>query len=245
MYVPASLMFFIIGTCLYAYYHQHPDLLLQVKQQVAAIKLGTGASDQSVRELAGSLTDADIGDKVLPHFIVNKVPAGIVGLIFAAILSAAMGTISSGFNSSATIYMLDIHKRYINKNITDKQQLRILYVATIVIGLMATGVGISIIGVSSVLDLWWKLSGIFAGGMLGIFSLSMIARHASHSAALVGVITGTLIIIWMTFSKSDFFPPILRNPLHANMTIVVGALSIFLVGVAMDKLKGKPVQRPL
>ena len=178
MYVPASLMFFIIGTCLYTYYHQHPDLLLQVKEQVAAIKLGAGANDQSVRDLAGTLTDADIGDKVLPHFIVNKVPAGIVGLIFAAILSAAMGTISSGFNSSATIYMLDIHKRYINKNITDKQQLRILYVATIVIGLMATGVGISIIGVSSVLDLWWKLSGIFAGGMLGIFSLSIIARHA-------------------------------------------------------------------
>jgi len=176
---------------------------------------------------------------VLPHFIVNKVPAGLVGLIFAAILSAAMGTISSGFNSSATIYMVDIHKRYINPAVTDKQQLRILYLATILIGLLATGIGISIIGAGSVLDLWWKLSGIFAGGMLGLFALAMIARHAGHSAALTGVITGTLVIIWMVFSQSGIVPPLLRNPLHANMTVVVGALSIFLAGVLAQKIKQK------
>jgi SSS family solute:Na+ symporter len=115
--------------------------------------------------------------------------------------------------------------------------LRILYVATILIGLLATAVGVSIIGVNSILDLWWKLSGIFAGGMLGIFSLSMIARHASRSTALIAVITGTLIIVWMTFSKSEAFPAMLRNPLHANMTIVVGALSIFLTGVLLQKLR--------
>lgn len=236
MYVPSSLMFFIIGTCLYTYYHQHPAMLQQVKEQVALINLGSGASAQDVLTKVNSLTDADIGDKVLPHFIVNKVPSGVVGLIFAAILSAAMGTISSGFNSSATIYMVDIHKRYLNKNLTDRQQLRILYVATIVIGLLATAVGMSIIGVSSVLDLWWKLSGIFAGGMLGIFSLSMIARHVSPSVPVIAVITGTLVIIWMTFSKSAAFPVSLRNPLHTNMTIVVGALSIYLVGAMLGRL---------
>ena len=235
MYLPSSLMFFLIGTCLYTYYHQHGDLLMQVKQQVASIQLGTGADSEAIAARASVLTDADIGDKVLPHFIVTRVPAGIVGLIFAAILSAAMGTISSGFNSSATIYMIDIHKRYINKNITDRQQLRILYFATIVIGLIATGVGISIIGANSVLDLWWKLSGIFAGGMLGIFSLSMLAKHASRSAVFIAVLNGTLIILWMVFSKSEIFPPLLRNPLHANMTIVVGALSIFLIGWLLGK----------
>lgn len=237
MYLPSSLMFFFIGTCLYTYYHQHPDLLLQVKEQVAGIQLGAGAASDAVTARASILSDAEIGDKVLPHFIVNRVPAGVVGLIFAAILSAAMGTISSGFNSSATIYMIDIHKRYINKNITDKQQLRILYYATIIIGVIATTVGMSIIGASSVLDLWWKLSGIFAGGMLGIFSLSMLAEYASKSAVLIAVICGTLIILWLVFSKSAFFPVMLRNPLHANMTIVVGALSIFLIGWLLNKLK--------
>lgn len=237
MYLPASLMFFLIGTCLYTYYHQHEDLLMQVKEQVATIQLGTGATTSAIAAKAKLLTDAEIGDKVLPHFIVTNVPPGIVGLIFAAILSAAMGTISSGFNSSATIYMIDIHKRYINKNMSDQKQLRVLYLATIVIGLIATGVGMSIIGADSVLDLWWKLSGIFAGGMLGVFSLSMLAKHASRSAVLIAVINGTLIILWLVFSKSDIFPPSFRNPLHANMTIVVGALSIFLTGWILKKIQ--------
>ncbi|HSC40303.1 MAG TPA: hypothetical protein VLD19_20610, partial [Chitinophagaceae bacterium] len=229
--------FFIIGTSLFTFYHQHPGMLQQVKEQVAGIQLGAGATADAIHARAAVLTDADIGDKVLPHFIVNKIPAGLVGLIFAAILSAAMGTISSGFNSSATIYMEDIHKRYINPQVKDKQQLRILYLATILIGLLATATGISIIGAGSVLDLWWKLSGIFAGGMLGLFSLGMIARHAGHSAALIGVITGTLVIAWMVFSQSGVVPPLLRNPLHANMTVVVGALSIFLAGVLAQKIK--------
>ncbi len=239
MYVPASLLFFIIGTCLFTYYHQHADMLEQVKQQVAVLRLGAGATADAIRAKAAVLTDADIGDKVLPHFIVNKVPAGVVGLIFAAILSAAMGTISSGFNSSATIYMVDIHKRYINPQVSDKQQLRVLYLATILIGLLATGAGISIIGAGSILDLWWKLSGIFAGGMLGLFSLSMIARHAGHSAALVGVITGTMVIGWMVLSQSGIVPPLLRSPLHADMTVVVGALTIFLVGSLVQKIKDR------
>ncbi len=240
MYVPSSLMFFVIGTCLFTFYHQHPDLLNQVKEQVAAMQLGNDAPASAIIAKAATLKDADIGDKVLPHFIVNKLPAGVVGLIFAAILSAAMGTISSGFNSSATIYLIDIHKRYFHKEMTERQQLRTLYVATIVVGLMATAVGISIIGVSSVLDLWWKLSGIFAGGMLGIFSLSMVARFSSRSAPVIAVITGTLIIIWMTCSKSPAFPAAFRNPLHANMTVVVGALSIFLVGIVVDRIRKKP-----
>ncbi|MBS1565690.1 MAG: sodium:solute symporter [Bacteroidetes bacterium] len=245
MYVPASLLFLIIGTCLYSYYHQHTDMLMQVKEQVAAIRLGPGAATSAIHAQAAALTDADIGDKVLPHFIVHKVPAGLVGLIFAAILSAAMGTISSGFNSSATIYMVDIHKRYINPGITDRQQLRILYIATIFTGLLATGTGISMIGAGSVLDLWWKLSGIFAGGMLGLFSLAMIARHAGHSAALVGVITGTLVIGWLVLSQSPGVPSWLRNPLHANMTVVVGTLSIFLTGVLVQKLRTRKYDTPV
>ncbi|HRQ51069.1 MAG TPA: sodium:solute symporter, partial [Agriterribacter sp.] len=102
-YVPVSLLFFIIGTALYAYFSQHPELLDVVKQQVAAEK----------NVDINTLTPADYGDKILPYFMVLKVPKGLVGLIIAAILSAAMSTISSGMNSSATVFLKDIYQRYI------------------------------------------------------------------------------------------------------------------------------------
>ncbi|MEI6946376.1 sodium:solute symporter [Paraflavisolibacter sp. H34] len=240
MYVPASLLFFIIGSCLYAYYQIHPELILAVKQQVAGEKLGAGASAAQIAAGAAALAPADYGDKVMPHFMVTKIPTGLVGLIVSAILSAAMSTISSGMNSSATVFSADIYQRYFRPDLTDKQNLYVLHVSTVVFGLLAIATGIAMIGVKSVLDIWWELSGIFAGGMLGLFLLGMISRRTRNHEALTATIIGILVILWMTFSR--FFPEdyaFLRSPFHKNMIIVIGTLSIFLAGVLLTKNKRK------
>jgi SSS family solute:Na+ symporter len=199
-----------------------------VKQQVALDK-GIAVS---------ALTPADYGDKVLPHFMVTKVPHGLLGLIIAAILSAAMSTISSGMNSSATVFLKDIYQRYIDKDISPKKEMRVLYVSTATMGVLAIVTGIIMIGVKSILDLWWQLAGIFAGGMLGLFLLGMISRSAGNTVAKLATIIGILVIIWMTFSV--LLPEQyagLRNPFHMNMVIVVGTLTIFLSGLLISRLK--------
>lgn len=240
IYVPASLLFFVIGTCLYAYYQHNPGLLDPVKLQVAAERLGSGASSAELSALASSLKPEDYGDKVMPHFMVTMIPAGLVGLIISAILSAGMSTISSGMNASATVFAEDIYKRYIRNGISGKSELRLLHIGTVVFGLLGMIAGVLMIGVKSVLDIWWQLSGIFAGGMLGLFLLGIISKRSGNIAALIGAVTGILVIMWMTFSNlipeeySQF-----RNPLHANMTIVVGTLVIFLVGILVSSLKKK------
>ncbi|HEX6227780.1 MAG TPA: sodium:solute symporter, partial [Chryseolinea sp.] len=227
-YLPVSMLFFLIGTALYAYFQQHPELIESVKQQVAMDK---GVSVQS-------LTPADYGDKVLPHFMVTKVPHGLLGLIIAAILSAAMSTISSGMNSSATVFLKDIYQRFIDKNVTPKKELRVLYLSTATMGVLAIVTGIVMIGVKSILDLWWQLAGIFAGGMLGLFLLGMISRSAGNVAAKLATVIGILVILWMTFSSQlpDQYAG-WRNTLHMNMVIVVGTLSIFLSGLLISKFR--------
>ena len=231
-YLPVSMLFFLIGTALYAYFQQHPELIESVKQQVAMDK---GVAIQA-------LTAADYGDKVLPHFMVTKVPHGLLGLIIAAILSAAMSTISSGMNSSATVFLKDIYQRYIDKNISPKKELRVLYVSTALMGVFAIVTGIVMIGVKSILDLWWQLAGIFAGGMLGLFLLGMISRSAGNAAAKLATIIGILVIVWMTFSHllPDQYAG-LRNTLHMNMVMVIGTLAIFLSGLLISRFKGSPV----
>ncbi len=227
-YLPVSMVFFFIGTSLYAYFQQHPELIEAVKQQVAI--------DKGIPMTA--LTPADYGDKVLPHFMVTKVPHGLLGLIIAAILSAAMSTISSGMNSSATVFLKDIYQRYIDKNVSPKKELLVLYIATATMGVLAIVTGIVMIGVKSILDLWWQLAGIFAGGMLGLFLLGMISRTAGNAVAKLATIIGILVIIWMTFSSllPDQYSG-LRNPLHMNMVIVVGTLTIFLSGLLISRFK--------
>src|SRR3546814_15639984 len=72
--------------------------------------------------------------------------------------------------------------------------------ATTVFGLIGLTAGMAMIGVKSILDIWWELSGIFAGGMLGLFLLSIISRKAGNREAISGTVLGVLVILWMTFS---------------------------------------------
>jgi len=228
-FLPVTVVFFFIGTALFAYFQQNPDLLLAVKQQVSAEK---GVSIEA-------LVPTDYSDRVLPYFMVTKVPHGLLGLIIAAILSAAMSTISSGMNSSATVFLKDIYQRYIDKNITPKKEMMVLYIATSTVGVMAITAGIFMVGVKSILDMWWQLAGIFSGGMLGLFLLGNLSK-ANNAASKMATAIGILVILWMTFSyllPDDL--EMLRNPLHMNMVIVIGTLSIFLTGVLISKLQKK------
>jgi SSS family solute:Na+ symporter len=239
MYVPVSLLFVIIGTSLYSFYQTQPDLIDPVKIKLATEKLGVLASSQQIQELASTFKPADYADKVLPYFMVTKVPTGLLGLLVAAILSAAMSTISSNMNASATVFTMDIYKKYFKPDVTDKQQLFSLHIATVVFGLIGLSAGLAMIGAKSLLDTWWKLSGIFAGGMLGLFLLGLISRQTKNAAAITATIIGVLVILWMTFSEnisSEY--SFVKSSLHSNMIIVVGTLTIFLSGILISKIKG-------
>ena len=238
IYVPASFLFFVIGSCLYAYYSQHPDLILSLKHQVAIERLPARASATEVSAFMNKLTPADYGDKIMPHFMVTKIPAGLVGIIVAAILSAAMSTISSGMNSSSTVFTIDIYKRYFKPQLSDKSTLNILHVGTVLFGFAGMAAGIAIIGVKSILDLWWQLSGIFAAGMLGLFLLGIISRQTRNHEAIIASIIGVLVILWLTFPA--LIPEqyaTLRSTLNTNMIIVVGTLAIFLTGILLTKTR--------
>ena len=237
MYVPASLLFFFIGTALFAYYKIHPDILTHVRDLAASEKYTPGNAHQNVHQIAQTLTPADYGDKIMPDFMVRKIPSGVLGLIVSAILSAAMSSISSSMNASATVFTEDIFKRYIKNGINDRFTIKVLYIATAIFGILGMCTGIAMIGVKSVLDIWWELSGIFAGGMLGLFLLGMISKTSGNREAITATIIGIMVIVWMTFPK--LIPEqlgFLRSPFHQNMIIVVGTLSIFLSGLLINRL---------
>jgi SSS family solute:Na+ symporter len=91
------------------------------------------------------------------------------------------------------------------------------------------------IGVTAVLDVWWTIQGIFAGGMLGIFLLGILSRRASNTAGATGVVIGVLVIIWMILSaRTEWLPEVLRSPLHPFMIVTVGTLTILLVGLMVS-----------
>ena len=226
-YVPVSFLFFFIGTALYSFYAENPALILELKQQVSVEK----------NIPLDALQASDYGDRVLPYFMKTQIPTGFLGLLIAALLSAGMSTMSSGMNSSATVFLKDIYLRYINPEADAKKQFKLLLIATTCMGGLGIVFGISMIGVKSLLDVWWKLSGIFAGGMLGIFLLGFLAKKVRNVDAKIAAVLGLILIALMSFKES--LPSFLQIPLDSKMTVVVGTVSIVGIGVLLQKMRPK------
>ena len=237
MFPVISAVFFFIGSGLFSLYQADPVLLEEVRAQVAESRLlqeGRAVNEANVQAQAAALTPADVGDKVLPHFIVRKLPVGLAGLLIAAIFAAAMSSMDTSLNSAATVYLADIHRRHLRPQAGERESMKVLYLATLVVGVVGTLTALAMIRVRSALDAWWNLQGIFTGGMLGLFLLGLISRKARNPAAVVAVVAGILLILWLSLSQTNLWPASLgglANPLHPFMTIVLGTSSIVLLGI--------------
>ena len=208
LYLPVSFLFFLIGTSLFSYY------------TVFAAELPS-----EIREAS---------DKVFPYFIVNKLPDGLTGLLIASIFAAGMSTISTSINSSATVILYDYYQRFSKKTVfSEKSSMKILYTVSLVLGLVGIVIGIAMINIKSALDAWWKLASIFSGGMLGLFLLGAFVEKINRKGAIIGVILGLIIVLYMSLSPLIFTSEstkIFASPFHSYLTIVFGTMTIFIVG---------------
>jgi len=215
LYLPVSAVFFFIGTGLFAFYTARPELL---PAEVAAKP-----------------------DSVFPHFIVKQLPAGLTGLVIAAVFAAAQSTLSSSINCSATLVLCDFYKRHFRPQATERQAMRVLWGTSLVVGLLGTGMALAMMRIQSALDAWWSLAGIFSGGMLGLFLLGLISRRAGNAAAATGVPLGVTLIFWMTFSpKWSGALAAWRSPFHSFLITVFGTLAILLVGLLVSRFTRRP-----
>ena len=196
LYVPVSLLFFLIGTALFVYYKTRPGLL----------------------------PETITGDQAFPYFIVNGLPAGFTGLLIAAIFAAGMSTVSTSINSSATVVLSDFFNVTSHGEAGEKRKMNILHATSVILGVLGVGVGLAMMSVKSALDAWWSMAAIFSGGMLGLFFLGYTARGIKGAYALVGVICGVLLIAWMSLSKQTAFHNYLTIVLGTLVIFTVGML---------------------
>ena len=206
LYIPVSLLFLFIGTALFAFYQS------------------------SAGQLPPELQDPTKSDGIFPFFIVNELPVGITGLLIASIFAAGMSTISTSYNSAATVFLTDYYQRFFKKTASDKEAMRVLYIASAVISVCGILIAIGMINVKSALDAWWKLASIFSGGMLGLFLLGVFSKYKNTIGAIVGVIVGLVVILWLSLSNVFLSEEALGNQFHTYLTIVFGTSAIFLIG---------------
>lgn len=202
LYLPVTFCFVAIGTLLWAYYTGRPDAL---PADVAAVK-----------------------DSVFPYFIVHSLPAGVTGLLVAAIVAAAMSTVSATLNSGATVIMEDWFRRYLRPAASERSCVAVLRASTVLLGVASMAIAFAVIGVESALSTWWMLQSVLSGGMLGLFLLGCASRRVRSAQAAVATLLGVGVVAWVVFAQKTF---------HANLSIVFGTVVLFASGLGLAALR--------
>lgn len=168
--VPATILFFAIGTALFLFYRQHPQSL----EPTLAI------------------------DSIFPLFISQYMPAGVAGIVIAGIFAAAQSTASSSVNSVVTAVMTDWVRRF-RPGIPDRTCLRVSQALSVLLGLGGTGAALYLAtaDVRSLWDTYMSLLGLLASGLGGLFALGIFSRRANGTGALCGAVTSAVVLFWV------------------------------------------------
>lgn len=169
--IPATIIFFFIGTALYAYYKVYPE------------------------NLSISISN---GDAIFPWYIFTQLPVGVVGLLISGIFAAAMSTLSGSMNSAATAYIVDVYSRFFNKS-HQGSELRAARLATCVIGLISLSFAFFMAtwNIASLWDEFNKILGLILGSMGGLFMLGMLTKRANSAGAIIGIVVSIIVQLFV------------------------------------------------
>lgn len=221
--VPIWALFMLIGTALYVFYHS-----------------GTAVLPEGIN-----------ADGVFPYFIVNELPVGIVGLVIAALVAAAISSLDSDMNCLAAIGVEDYYQR-LKPNCTDKQRLNMGRILVAVSGLASIGVA-SLYAVwegEGVLGVVFELYAIFSAGIVGIFLLGLFSKRANKQGLYIGLLVCILFTAYAVLTSTSIETAggqrLILNlgswnfPHHKYMLGVYSHLIVLVVGYLASLFFPKP-----
>ncbi|MHA6723959.1 sodium:solute symporter family transporter [Sphingomonas sp. RS2018] len=179
--LPAGILFYIIGTTLFAYYRARPDRLDPLLPV----------------------------DAVFPSFIGTELPHGVTGIIIAGLFAAAMGTLSGTINSVATLLSVDFYEKLKRTPPTQKQAVRFAEWMTVLVGLVGVGIAVilSRLEIRSLLDLTIELFGLLGGSCAGAYTLGMFTVRANWQGTAIGIVGAAVLtlIAWIFALVHPYF----------------------------------------
>lgn len=210
--VPVWGIFMVIGACLYGYY------------------------------ATSGATPPAVSDEVMPHFIVHQLPAGVVGLMAAAILAASMSSVSPDLNSIATAFTADL-AGHLAPGMADRTRLLVGRVAVAGAGALATLVALVMApkgGAATIMERAVTIAAILSGGMLGLFFLGFFTRRATRGGCYAGLAACALFTAWGTLTEPTRRTIDLGFNFDLNPILIglLGHVIVFVVGYGASRLLG-------
>ena len=207
--IGTTTVIYLIGTALFVFYHQNPQLLQTAHQ-----------------------------DQIFASFIVYQLPIGVSGILIAAIYAASQSTLSTGLNSVATSWVLDIQDSF-NRQISEEKQTRIAKLVSLSVGIIAIIVSMILANgeIKSAYEWFNSFMGLVLGVLAGIFVLGVITKKATSIGAYAGFFTSAIIVINLKYNH-----PEVTSWSYAIISIGVSCIIgyiISLIHLAIKKQKSK------
>jgi len=158
--IPIMCLYLAIGTLLYVFYQQNPDVI-----QPAEAK------------------------EVISHFVAHSLPAGLKGLLLAAIILAS---IDSPLSSLASSFITDIYRPLTRNKATEKHYLLASRVGVVVFGLILALIAFACEPVKNILWFAFKIFSITGGAILGVFLLGLLTRRKANEGNIIAMVASTL-----------------------------------------------------
>jgi solute:Na+ symporter, SSS family len=199
--IPIWCMFFLLGACLWAFF-----------------------------QLTGTVMPADVAavkDNIVPYFIKTQLPVGVIGLVVAALLAAAMSSLDSDLNSMATVIVEDFYSRFRPES-SDVRRLFIGRLTVAILGVLAIVFSQLWIGIGTAMEFAVQLFSIATAGMLGLFALGALTKRANAKGAFVGIIACVVFTAWATLTS-------VKLPAINHVLLDLGSFNFpwnpFLIGI--------------
>ncbi|MPQ43501.1 sodium:solute symporter [Clostridium tarantellae] len=172
--IVVTTIFYFIGTALYVFYNQNPNLVSTAHR-----------------------------DQIFASYIAFQLPVGVSGLLLAAIYAAAQSTLSTGLNSIATSWTLDIRKILFG-NILEEKETKIAKLVSLVVGILAIVISIIMANgeIKSAYEWFNSFMGLVLGVLAGIFVLGTFTKKACNIGAYAGFISSLIVILFLKYGNS-------------------------------------------
>ncbi len=198
-------------------------------------KLTTESLDPSFINAQGSV----INDNALPWLIRSFVPAGVKGLVMAALAAAIVSSLASMLNSTSTIFTMDIYQPYINKTATDKQTVSVGRISGAVALVVAMLIAPALGSLPQAFIFIQKWTGVVSPGILAVFLTGLFWKRATNNAAIWGVILSIPIALYFKVASEGWSEAaVFVNIPFMNQMMITALASIGII-LFISYLEGK------
>ena len=235
------------GVLLAAFFKILAPLILVLPGIAAAYLVISAADSQMVDSVGQDETGNWISSRAYGSLVARVLPEWLLGFFAAVVVGSILSTFNSVLNSAATLFSLDVYKKYIKPGATTKQVVMSGQLCSLVIGILAIiAAPLIFYGRDGVFDFFQTLNGVYFIPLLAIIMVGMFNRHVDGRSAEITLVTGLgLMVVGTFFSGGDsgWLKSFFGSGFHYMGAVFVSLLALQLALGAVGFSRSEPYQQ--